>query len=129
MGTRHIARTTTTTNHPNINNETIVGHLASNDMDTMADTCCAGVNWALVETTGDVSEVNPFKDGYEATKNIPIATCAMLISTEYGSDIILIGHKILYFGNQMQRSLLKSKSDPESHLTPWRDYSRQLHPQ
>ena len=37
-------------------------------MDTMADTSCAGANWIMIEDTGFVCDVYPFKDGYEAVK-------------------------------------------------------------
>ena len=32
-----------------IPNDTEVGHMARNELDTHADTCCAGANWALLE--------------------------------------------------------------------------------
>lgn len=72
----------------------------------MADTSCAGRNWIMIEDTGFVCDVYPFKDGYEAVKDVPIATCATLVEGENGTDFILIGHEMLYFGHQMDRSLL-----------------------
>ena len=75
-------------------------------MDTMADTSCAGSNWRMIETTGLTCDVYSFKEGYEAIKDLPIATCATLVEGESGGDFIIIGHEMLYFGREMQRSLL-----------------------
>ncbi len=83
-----------------------VGYLTFNDMDTMADTCCAGKNWRMIVDTGFTCDVFPFKDGYEAEKNVPVGTCATLITIGQGSEFILIRHEMLYFGKEMERSLL-----------------------
>ena len=94
------------TDSPSTINETIVGTIASNDMDSMADTSCAGKNWRLIELTGMTCNVYPFKDGYEPTRGVPVATCATLVQGEGGSDFIVVGHEMLYFGPEMNRSLL-----------------------
>ena len=86
--------------------ETIEGTKARNEMDSMADTSCAGSNWKLIEYTGVTCDVHPFKEGYEAVRDVPIGTCATLVEGETGSDFILIGHEMLYFGPELQRSLL-----------------------
>ena len=75
-------------------------------MDSMADTCCAGKNWKLLTCTGFTCDVFPFKEGYAATTNVPVATCATLITDTHGRSFILIGHEMLYFGPEMERSLL-----------------------
>jgi len=75
-------------------------------MDSMADTSCAGKNWKLIELTGMTCNVYPFKDGYEPTRGVPVATCATLVQGEGGSDFILVGHEMLYFGPEMDRTLL-----------------------
>jgi hypothetical protein len=50
----------------NIKNNTVAGHIAQNELDTHADTCCAGANWSLIELTGEVCwDVNPFLDSYQ----------------------------------------------------------------
>jgi hypothetical protein len=46
----------------NIKNNTVAGHIALNELDTHADTCCAGANWSLMEYTGEICDVNPFLD-------------------------------------------------------------------
>ena len=38
------------------------GTMARNEMDTLADTSCAGPNWALIELTGQVCNVTGFMD-------------------------------------------------------------------
>ena len=43
-----------------IPHETTPGIVARNKMDMHADTCCAGANWKLMETTNEVCEVTPF---------------------------------------------------------------------
>ena len=47
-------------------NDTIVGTTGRNEIDTMADTSCAGANWTLIEDTGSVCDVYPFQEDYEA---------------------------------------------------------------
>ena len=54
-------------------NPTTEGHIAQNEMDTHADTCCAGANWSLLELTGEVCDVNPFLNSYQPMNEIPVA--------------------------------------------------------
>jgi hypothetical protein len=37
-----------------IGNQTTVGHITNNELDTYADTCCAGANWSLMELKGKI---------------------------------------------------------------------------
>jgi hypothetical protein len=46
-------------------NDTVTGTIGRNEMDTHADTCCAGANWQLLDFTNEVCEVTPFLDLYE----------------------------------------------------------------
>ena len=80
--------------------------MSRNEMDTMADTSCAGSNWSVLEWTGHSCDVYPFNEQYEATKDVPIATCATLIQGEGGNDFILVRHEMLFFGSAMSRLLL-----------------------
>ena len=96
-------------NHTALNKrdlQSIPGTVSHNDMDTMADTCCGGKNWKLIEDTGFTCDVYPFKDGLEVEQNVPVATCATLVTTEEGNEFILICHEMLYFGNEMEWTLL-----------------------
>ena len=72
----------------------------------MADTSCAGLNWVVIEWTGNSCNVYPYKEGYDTVKDVPIATRAMLIQGEGGTDFILIGHEMLFFGTTKEWSLL-----------------------
>jgi hypothetical protein len=38
------------------------GHVSMNKMDTHANICCTGANWAIMYLTGDVCKVTPFLD-------------------------------------------------------------------
>ena len=49
-------------------------------MDTMADTCCAGSNWVLLELTGAECTVVDYRgDDKNATRNVPVATCCTVV--------------------------------------------------
>jgi hypothetical protein len=54
---RYVGRTST--HAKDIGNQTTIGHIANNELDTHADTCCAGANWSLMELTGKIGDVNP----------------------------------------------------------------------
>ena len=79
--------------------------MAQNEIDSLADTSCAGVNWIPLFFTGDTVSVSGF-DGRERSKGIPIATCATMVTTESGSQYILILPQMLWFGEQLSRSLI-----------------------
>lgn len=89
-----------------IPNNTTPGTAGRNEFDTMADTSCAGSNWAPMFFTGDTVEVTPFSESYAPMTNIPVATCATLITTESGRDYLLIGNEMLWFGSALKRSLI-----------------------
>ena len=112
--------------------DAIEGTIGRNEMDSMADTSCAGANWRMIEATGLTCDVYPFKEGYEAVKDVPIGTCATLVEGEDGRDFILIGHEMLYFGRDMQRSLL-NQNQIRAHIRHDRgrvqdDYTRDDEP-
>ena len=76
-------------------------------MDTMVDTCCAGRNWTLVETTGMECAVNDFTGNQVHGRHIPVATCATVIrEAKTGVELVLIGHQMLWFGEHLDKSLL-----------------------
>ena len=81
------------------------GAVARNEIDSLADTSCAGINWIPVFFTGDMVNVAGF-DGEERSTGIPIATCATLVTTEAGSQYILILPQMLWFGKKLSRSLI-----------------------
>ena len=90
-----------------IPHETSPGVIARNEMDTHADTCCAGANWKLMETTNEVCEVTPFLDSYAPTKEVMVARCSTVwTSPDTGKEYLLIGDQMLWFGTQMGHSLI-----------------------
>jgi hypothetical protein len=93
-------------------------------MDSMANTCCAGKNQKLLTVTDFTCNVFSFKEGYAATTNVPVATCATLITDTYGQSFILIGHEMLYFGPAMERSLLNQNQIRHYGGTVQDDYTR-----
>lgn len=46
------------------------------ELDSHADTCCAGANTALIEFTGETVKVQPFSPEYDSYDDVPIATVA-----------------------------------------------------
>lgn len=88
------------------------------EIDTRADTTCAGAAFALLETTGVECDVKGFHDDMAPVRNIPIATCA----TAYDhpglqETIILLFHEALYFGKAMEHSLLNPNQIRDNGIT------------
>jgi len=87
--------------------QTTAGVVARNELDTHADTCCAGANWKFMETTNEVCEVTPFLNSYEPVKEIMVARCCTVwTSPETGREYLLVGDQMLWFGTQMDHSLI-----------------------
>ena len=91
----------------NIKNNTVAGHIARNELDTHADTCCAGANWSLMEYTGELCDVNPFLDSYQPIQEIPVARCCTVWTNQDDSvEYLLVGDQMLWFGTQLPHSLI-----------------------
>ena len=76
-------------------------------MDTMANTCCAGMNWTLIETTGMECSVSDFAGNEVNGGQVPVATCATLVrEPKSGVEFVLIGHQMLWFGQKLVKTLL-----------------------
>jgi hypothetical protein len=83
------------------------GVIAKNELDTHADTCCAGANWKIMETTNEICEVTPFLDSYEPVKEVLVARCCTVwTSQDSGREYLLVGDQMLWFGTQMDHSLI-----------------------
>jgi hypothetical protein len=77
------------------------------ELDSHADTCCAGATAQVVEYTGWSCDVLPFSNEYDALKDIPIVTAATAYDDpETGDTYILVMHEALYFGDRMATTLL-----------------------
>jgi hypothetical protein len=76
-------------------------------MDTHADTCCAGANWRLLDFTNEVCEVTPFLDSYEPVKEVMVTRCGTVWTSPItGREYLLVGDQMLWFGSQMDHSLI-----------------------
>ena len=82
------------------------GQTASCESDSAADTCCSGANHRMIELTGEVCNVNGFKDEM-TVRDVPVATTATAYTVPGTSDTyILIFNESLYFGEDMDHSLM-----------------------
>jgi hypothetical protein len=87
--------------------DTIPGQMARNELDTRADTICAGANFRCIRLTGMVCQVQGFHKSFDAIPNIPVATVATVWDDpSTGMSYILIIHQALYFGAQLDHSLI-----------------------
>ena len=83
------------------------GKEACCELDTRADTCCAGMNCRPTFFTGQQCDVQGFHDDFTPVQDVPIATVATAWSDPFtGQGYILIIHEALFFGNKMNHSLL-----------------------
>ena len=64
--------------------------MAKNELDTRADTICAGANWKLLSASGECCDVYGFHDDFHSIKDVPIARVATGIHDEHGRVAILI---------------------------------------
>ena len=86
---------------------TTVGHVACNEVETHADTCCTGANWTILELTGEVCEVSSFLDSYQLMNEIPLACCTTVwTNLNMMQEYLLVCSQMLWFGNQLSNSLI-----------------------
>ncbi len=77
------------------------------ELDTRADTICAGRNCCLIHYTGQECTVSGFHHQLGTMDKIPIATVATTWTDEHtGQGFILIMHETLFFGNDLDHSLI-----------------------
>ena len=76
------------------------------EIDNHADTICFGRNFRPSYFTSQVCTVSPFLDSYDSKTNIPICTAITAVDLDDGSTILLEAGQGLYFGDEMDRSLL-----------------------
>lgn len=77
-----------------------------NELDTRADTICAGANWRLISTTGQCCDVMGFHDEFAPIKDVPVARAATAWRDENGATYIIIANEVLFFGPEMDHSLI-----------------------
>eukprot|EP00956_Cyclotella_meneghiniana_P012523 scaffold17820_cov42-Cyclotella_meneghiniana.AAC.5 len=69
-------------------------------------TICAGKNFRALSLTGQTCDVSGFHQSFDAIHDIPVAQVATAMTLENGETVILIINEALYFGNQMDHSLV-----------------------
>ena len=77
------------------------------ELDSHADTCVAGANFALYAETGETVTVSPFSSEYAALPDIPVGTVMTVYDDPRdGQSYLLVIHEALYFGDRMSHSLI-----------------------
>ena len=77
------------------------------EIDTRADTICAGKALCVIEYTDQVCDVSPFTSEYEPMRNIPTAKAATAYDHPYDHETyILVTAQSLYFGEKLENNLL-----------------------
>lgn len=85
---------------------TTPGTYGRNEMDSHADTSCAGKNWRLLEVSNEVCEVLPFLESYGPVQDIQVGRCGTVWTDDYGNDYLLVADQMLWFGELMENSLI-----------------------
>jgi hypothetical protein len=73
----------------------------------MQNTCCFGANFTPLYFTGQVCDVSPFTDTYDALQNIEV--CAATTAWDHpenGRTYILEYHQGLWFSEKLPNSLI-----------------------
>jgi len=77
------------------------------EVDSRADTCCAGATFCLVEETDWIADMEGFHKDLGKLENIPIGTYYTAIDHPgLQETIIRVFHECLYFGANMEESLI-----------------------
>lgn len=76
------------------------------EIDSRADTVCCGKGFVPIGDTDIECDVYGFHPGMEAVKNVPVRTCATAYDHANGETIILEFGQALWFGDDLEHSLL-----------------------
>ena len=77
------------------------------ELDSHADTIVAGSNCAILNYTGKVCDVSPYRDDYDPVTNIPIVKAATAWQSPHtGQTYILVFNEALWMGDTLHHSLL-----------------------
>jgi hypothetical protein len=99
-----------------VQNQTRAGFIARNEMDTHADTCCAGSNWSLMELIGEVCDIIPFLNSYDPVTEIPVARCCTVWTDQESSmEYLIVADQMLWFGTLMENSLINNPNQLRSY--------------
>jgi hypothetical protein len=101
-----VSRIETTDATVNVSN---AGNVAANELDSHADTICAGKNCTLMYYTNRACDVMPFSNTYNAKTDVPIVTaCTAYQCPQTGQVYIIVLNEALWFGDEggMDHTLL-----------------------
>ena len=98
------------------------------EIDSHADTCCMGRNFVPLYFTDEVVDVTPFTDRYTALRDVPVAGGATHIQLGDGSEYILVVNQGLWFGEELEVSLLNPYQLRASGVHVWDNPCDSKHP-
>jgi hypothetical protein len=94
--------------------------IAPNEMDSNADTCCAGSNFIALSLTRRTADVYPYNSSYEPLLNVPIASAATAYDDpDTGQTYILVLNECLYYGTKLKHSLINPNQLRSSGTPVW----------
>ena len=77
------------------------------EIDSRADTVCAGSTFRLLEETSQYCVVSGFHSSMESMQNVPVATVATAFDDPVSQETyVLVFFEALYFGETMEHSLI-----------------------
>ena len=77
------------------------------ELDSHADTIVAGSNCIILQYTGKVCDVSPYRDDYESALNVQIVHAATAWQSPHtGQTYVLVLHEALWMGDHMAHSLI-----------------------
>ncbi len=77
------------------------------EVDSCANTCCTGETFKLIADMGHTADVKGFHGDLGKLEGIPIGTCYTAIDHPVLQETIIgVFHQCLYFGSQMEESLI-----------------------
>jgi hypothetical protein len=98
------------------------------ELDSHADTSCAGSNCRVLEYTNKTCTVSSFSSKQTKVRDVPIVTAATAYDAPNGEIYILILNQSLYLGEHMQHSLM-CPNQARSHGVIVEDVPRHLSPE
>jgi hypothetical protein len=76
------------------------------ELDSRADTCCAGSTFKVIEYTGQICNVYPYCPKYKPRTDIPVVKAVTAYDHPNGDTFILCLNQALNFGDKRPNSLL-----------------------
>ena len=86
---------------------------------TAADTCCASRNCVVLSFTNQVIDAYAFCQELGPMKSVPIALVVTLATDKDGREVILVINEALWFGQQMDHTLISSNQVRADEVELW----------